>query len=142
MSRERIAQVLKEKRKIKKMSVEEVSGILKSMHGIDISAKTLYSYETGHRQPDADLLMALCDIYGVTDIMGEFRDKQKTSPSASEPTQEDAARKLDVNEVINSFVSAGLVGPDEDLTDEDLQFLIKIIDFIRLWFAQKQKKGG
>lgn len=139
MSRERIAQVLKEKRKIKKMSVEEVSGILKSMHGIDISAKTLYSYETGHRQPDADLLMALCDIYGVTDIMGEFRDKQKTSPNAGEPTQEDASRKLDVNEVINSFIAAGMVEPGEDLTDEDLRFLISIIDAIRSWFAQKKK---
>lgn len=141
MSRERIAQVLKEKRKIKKMSVEEVSGILKSMHGIDISAKTLYSYETGHRQPDADLLMALCDIYGITDIMGEFRDEQKTSSNASEPTQEDAARKLDVNEVINAFVASGLFGPDEDLTDEDLRFLISIIDAIRSWFAQKEQQG-
>ena len=123
------------------MSVEEVSCILKSMHGIDISAKTLYSYEPGHRQPDADLLMALCDIYGITDIMGEFRDKQKTSPSASEPPQEDAARKLDVNEVVNAFVASGLVGPDEDLTDEDLRFLISIIDAIRSWFAQKEQQG-
>ena len=85
--------------------------------------------------------MALCDIYGITDIMGEFRDEQKTSSNASEPTQEDAARKLDVNEVINAFASSGLISPGEDLTDEDLRFLISIIDAIRSWFAQKEQQG-
>lgn len=141
MSRERVAQVLKEKRKIKKLSVEEVSNDLKAFHGIDISSKTLYSYETGHRQPDADTLMALCDIYGVTDVMGEFREEQKTSSSVEKTTPEDTGRKLEVNEVINAFVAAGLVGPDEDLTDADLRFFISIIDAIRSWFATKQEES-
>lgn len=112
---------------------------------LGISPPTLSGYENGSHDPKSDLLSEIADICDVSVdfLLGRSAEsEQKTSPDAGEPTQEDATRKLDVNEVINGFVLSGLVGPDEDLTDEDLQFLIKIIDFIRLWFAQKQKKGG
>ena len=93
--------------------------------------------------PTLDTVKALARSLGCK--LDDFDDpdsQQKISPDAGEPTQEDAARKLDVNEVINAFVASGLFGPDEDLTDEDLRFLISIIDAIRSWFAQKQKKGS
>ena len=68
-------------------------------------------------------------------------EEQKTSSSVEKTTPEDTGRKLDVNEVINAFVAAGLVGPDEDLTDADLRFFISIIDAIRSWFATKQEES-
>ena len=41
--------------------------ILKT-YGIDISVKTLYGWESGHRQPDADTFLILCYIYGIDSI--------------------------------------------------------------------------
>jgi transcriptional regulator with XRE-family HTH domain len=40
--------------------------------GFDISEKTLYGYESGARMPNSDLFMALCAIYEVENILGEF----------------------------------------------------------------------
>ncbi len=76
MSRKNIADTLKSSRKNAKMSVETVCERLKS-YDIEISTKTLYNYETAFRQPDADTLMALCDIYGITDILGTFGYKKE-----------------------------------------------------------------
>ena len=111
---------------------------------LGISPPTLSGYENGSHDPKSDLLSEIADICDVSVdfLLGRSAEsEQKTSPSASEPTQEDAARKLDVNEVINSFIAAGMVEPGEDLTDEDLRFLISIIDAIRSWFAQKEQQG-
>lgn len=112
----------------------ELSGIPKSTVSKITSGVTT--------NPTLDTVKALARSLGCK--LDDFDDpdsQQKTSPSAIEPTQEDAARKLDVNEVINAFVASGLFGPDEDLTDEDLRFLISIIDAIRSWFAQKEQQG-
>ena len=77
MSREAIASVLKAKRKETDLSVEFVVSALSEKYNIQISAKTLYSYESGHRQPDADTLLALCKIYGIKDIFEAFGYKKE-----------------------------------------------------------------
>jgi transcriptional regulator with XRE-family HTH domain len=71
MSREYISKVLKEKRKESKLSVKDVIKIL-SDKGIELSQNALYNYETGFRQPDADTLLVLCEIYGIDDVLEVF----------------------------------------------------------------------
>ncbi len=66
-----IAELLKTKRKAARLSVAEVAAHLQS-YNIHLSPKTLYGYESGHSAPDLYTLLALCEIYGVTDIMAEF----------------------------------------------------------------------
>lgn len=53
------------------LSAEEV---IERLHkkGININSKTLYGYEQGVSTPRVNTFIALCDIYGVNDIMGEF----------------------------------------------------------------------
>lgn len=44
------------------------------------SGKTVSAWENNHGQPDAEVLMKLCDIYNVKDILAEFRaDKKEDS---------------------------------------------------------------
>ena len=70
-SKEEIAKVLKESRK--KTGLSAKGGIEKlSLHDIKVSPKTLYGWESGHSQPDADTFLLLCDIYGIEDIMLAF----------------------------------------------------------------------
>ena len=73
-----VAGILKAKRKQLKLSVKYV---IEQLHQYDlnISDKTLYSWESGHRQPDADSFLALCDIYGIT----SFKEIEK-SPAPAE----------------------------------------------------------
>ena len=63
--KEKIACILKECRKKNKFSVDYVVNELKSK-GFDIAQKTLYGYETGRNQPNADIFLCLCKIYKIT----------------------------------------------------------------------------
>ena len=75
-----IGELLKSYRKVSGFSVKETVQKL-SERGIDVSEKTLYSWESGHRQPDADTFITLCLIYGVTSIPMHYT----TCPSPMQP---------------------------------------------------------
>lgn len=64
-----VSAILKEKRKGLGLSVKTVLDELRS-YDIEISDKTLYGWESGHRQPDADTFLALCQIYGIGTLKG------------------------------------------------------------------------
>ena len=46
------------------------------------SGKTVNAWENNRGQPDAEILMRLCDIYNVGDILAEFRDESSEAPFA------------------------------------------------------------
>lgn len=71
MSKEQIALKLKKYREQCGLSVKDVQQKLALM-GFSISDKTIYGYESGHRQPDADTLMAMCVVYGIDDVFSAF----------------------------------------------------------------------
>lgn len=66
-----IAKVLKQLRKQNSMSVRDVIIKLENK-SVTIAEKTLYGWESGQAQPDADTLLILCEIYHVNDILGTF----------------------------------------------------------------------
>lgn len=68
---ENIGTKLKEIRESKKFTRKDVAERLRE-RGFDISDKTLYGYECGRTNANADLFMALCDIYGIEDILSVF----------------------------------------------------------------------
>ena len=70
MSREYIAQKLKELRQKKGLTADEVG------KQIGKSGKTVNAWENNRGQPDAEILIALCDIYEVDDILKEFREEK------------------------------------------------------------------
>jgi transcriptional regulator with XRE-family HTH domain len=78
MTKERIATVLKARRKSKNLKVDDVAAALK-LRGIEVSQKALYNYESGHRHPDADTFLALCDIYEIDDVIKTFSEQTETS---------------------------------------------------------------
>jgi transcriptional regulator with XRE-family HTH domain len=62
---------LKEIRKSKNYTRKYVAEKLREK-GFDISDKTLYGYENGRTTANADLFMALCEIYEITDVLTMF----------------------------------------------------------------------
>lgn len=77
MSRERIARKLKQLRQKSGLTADEVGA------KIGKSGKTVNAWENNRGQPDAEILIELCDIYNVDDILKEFREYKTESISLS-----------------------------------------------------------
>ena len=68
-----IGDILKRLREENNLTGKEAVEKLKEL-GIDISAKTLYGYESGRNSTNADTFLALCKIYNCQNIMNVFLD--------------------------------------------------------------------
>ena len=76
MSRESIAKALKRLREQSGLTADQVGAM------VGKSGKTVNAWENNRGQPDAEILMQLCDIYNVGDILAEFRDEASEAPFA------------------------------------------------------------
>lgn len=77
MSREKIAQTLKRLRMKNGLTADEVG------KAIGKSGKTVNAWENNRGQPDAEILIKLCDIYHVDNILKEFSDCNSNTISLS-----------------------------------------------------------
>ena len=125
-----IASTLKKKRKELGMSVNELLTHIKDA-GIVVSNKTVYGWESGHRQPDADTFIVLCRILGI-----ESFDETEKSPSAEESAPGDQVTLEESNRLL---VALGYIQEGDDLSDEDLAFLSHIVGLLDAWFRSKGK---
>ncbi len=71
MKNPKIAMYLKYYRKFNGLSVLQVSDILRE-HNVNAAVKTIYGWENGQSQPDADTFMLLCEIYKIDNILEAF----------------------------------------------------------------------
>lgn len=71
MSKEYIASVLKRLRAESGLTADEVGTL------VGKSGKTVNGWENGRSQPDAELLLQLCDIYKVDNILDTFIEYRK-----------------------------------------------------------------
>ncbi len=115
------------------MSVDEVCKQLEE-YDINLSKNTMYNYETGYRQPDADTLMALCEIYGIANVLETFGYKK--NPATTEAAPGEGAISLDESNKL--LVALGYIKEGEDLSDADLAFLAHLIGLLDAWFDQRR----
>ncbi|MFQ9515652.1 MAG: helix-turn-helix domain-containing protein [Eubacterium sp.] len=71
MKNKKIAQVLKQYRNDNNLKVQDVARLLKE-RSVSVADKTIYGWESGQTQPDADTLLILCDIYNIDNILSTF----------------------------------------------------------------------
>jgi transcriptional regulator with XRE-family HTH domain len=71
MKNEKIAKVLKQYRKNNNLTVQDVARLLEEK-SVSVAVKTIYGWESGQTQPDADTLLLLCDIYNIDNILSTF----------------------------------------------------------------------
>ena len=71
MKNDNIAKSLKFYRKQNNLSVRDVAEQLSVDQNI-VAEKTVYGWESGQTQPDADILLKLCKIYHIDNILGAF----------------------------------------------------------------------
>lgn len=73
---------LRKLRKDSSFSVAEVAEYL-SEHVKPVSPKTIYGWEKGTSSPSSEILITLCEMYGVSDIVSAFKPsdgKEDDSP--------------------------------------------------------------
>jgi len=71
MKNPNISKVLKTYRKLNHYSVNDVALRLEE-NNLPVAAKTIYGWESGQTQPDADTLLVLCKIYKIDNILETF----------------------------------------------------------------------
>lgn len=131
-----IGSILKAKRKEKGLTVREVIDQLRKFN-IKISDKTLYGWESGYRQPDADTFLILCQIYGVSSLtnLNDIEGKEKPGTAEAVP-----GKKLSVEERVqflaDFFEKMGFIEPGGDISESDLEFSKAIIDLIAAHFKK------
>lgn len=92
MIREKLAIQLKKYRQNSKLTINEVG------EKIGKSGKTVSAWENCRGQPDADMLLQLCEIYGITDInelYGNSLETKTVTLTQEEQLLLDNYRKLD-----------------------------------------------
>lgn len=140
MSRTSIANTLKSERKKAGLSIETVCRQLNS-YGIDLSKNSLYNYESGYRQPDADTLMALCEIYNIDDILYAFGYKREQMIIEKSPSAKDSApeeENISLEESNQLLVALGFINEGQQLSDDDFAFLRNILGLLDTWFGKHQ----
>ncbi len=119
MSKQAIAQNLKRLRERTGLTADEVG--LK----IGKSGKTVNAWENGRGQPDADILISLCQIYNVDNILAEFNSALKSQYDLSHSEQNviKKYRQLDTygKNTVDVVIDAELerVNAINEITDED-----------------------
>ena len=81
MDKKEVGQVLREKRKQSGLKWDAILSALKSKYGIEIARSTIFGYENGHASPTPQVLMALCDLYGIQDLLHEFGVSAQQMPT-------------------------------------------------------------
>ncbi len=119
---EQISVILKNARNSAGLSVKEAAAKLHE-YGLNISPKTLYGWEGGYRQPDADIFLILCKIYGIhsfQQISNEITPKEKMSSDETDMIKKyrllDDRGKAAVQETVNreySYVTQKTVNLSE-----------------------------
>jgi len=68
MDKKEIAKKLKASRKSMKLSIDDVIKFL-SDNGFNVKSSTIYGWENGRRSPDIDVFFALCNLYGIDNML-------------------------------------------------------------------------
>lgn len=87
MKKEDIGAMLKKHRKLNNLSVKQAAERLKDLN-IFVAPKTIYGWESGNTQPDANTLLSLCDLYHIDKVLEEcgyhVKEKEDFSPTDTE----------------------------------------------------------
>lgn len=75
----------------------------------------------------------------IVEFLGYTLNDLDPPKTENAPASEDA-EALSVEEVMEAFYSAGLVPRGQDLTDEDLRFLLSVVAALRQWFGGESGK--
>lgn len=111
--KENIGKLLKAKRQHLGLTVKEVVTML-AILGIEVSEKTIYGWESGRRQPDADTFITICKVYNISDMVEYFSQSTNNQPNDFTPTE---SALLENYRLLNEQGQEKASGNIQDLVD-------------------------
>lgn len=102
---------------------------------LNVSKSTYSRYESGERKFPSNKLADAAMLLGVSvsSLLGTSDDllEIKKDPPA------EADEPVDVSEVISILTKNGFIEEGQDLSDKDVDFIINILETVRLWFDKQ-----
>lgn len=90
------------------------------------------------KAPSLETMRSLVYAMGYTlDDLDKGTIKKK-APAPSE----DSTRAISVEALEAMLIQGGFIRPDDDLSDDDLDFLLSVGRIVETWFRKRQKHGG
>lgn len=103
--------------------------------GLNVSKSTYSRYESGERKFPSNKLADAAMLLGVSvsSLLGTSDDllEIKKDPPA------EADEPVDVSKVISILAKNGFIEEGQDLSDKDVDFIINILETVRLWFDKQ-----
>ena len=104
----------------------------------DIPEPTLEKLFAGvTKDPKLPTMKKLVHFLGYT-LDDLYPEETEKTPAPSE----DSAGAISVEALELMLVQAGFIRPGEDLTDDDLDFLLSVGRIVETWFRKRQKNGS
>ena len=103
-----------------------------------ITPTRLNYWEKDKREPDVKMLNLLCKTLEIDPKALLSDEETEKAPALSE----DSTRAISVEALETMLIQGGFIGPGEDLSDDDLDFLLSVGRIVETWFRKRQKNGG
>jgi len=114
-----IGKTLAELRKSRKLLQKDVAAKL-SGYGIEVSSKTIFNWEKGLAQPNANQFLALCGILGVDDVLWQFSGVQRGPYAGLNGAGRQKARELiDLLLLIDEYKAVSVLGNDNEAPEDE-----------------------
>ena len=103
-----------------------------------ITPTRLNYWEKDKREPDVKMLNLLCKTLEIDPKALLSDEETEKAPAPSE----DSTRALSIETLEAMLIQGGFIRPGEDLSDDDLDFLLSVGRIVETWFRKRQKHGG
>lgn len=103
-----------------------------------ITPTRLNYWEKDKREPDVKMLNLLCKTLEIDPKALLSDEETEKAPAPSE----DSTRAISVEALEEMLIQGGFIRPDEDLSDDDLDFLLSVGRIVETWFRKRQKHSG
>ena len=103
-----------------------------------ITPTRLNYWEKDKREPDVKMLNLLCKTLEIDPKALLSDEGTEKAPALSE----DSTRAISVEALETMLIQGGFIRPGEDLSDDDLDFLLSVGRIVETWFRKRQKHGG
>lgn len=103
-----------------------------------ITPTRLNYWEKDKREPDVKMLNLLCKTLEIDPKALLSDEETEKAPAPSE----DSTRAISIEALEAMLIQGGFIRPDEDLSDDDLDFLLSVGRIVETWFRKRQKHSG
>ena len=131
---------------LKQEIIRQHGSVLAFSKAIGLKNSTIDSMLTrGLYNAGVGRVMQIFDALGIDTeslAVGRLIYVESNETEKAPAPSEDSTRAISVEALEAMLIQGGFIRPDEDLSDDDLDFLLSVGRIVETWFRKRQKHGG